>query len=502
MLVAAAIAYLLFVAGGLALAWVALQSSLDWLARRQELEASLQGHQQIAFEDPRAMVPRFVPAHPASVRPVPTARPRPTRTPVPALAPTAPGESPVPSPSGGPAEPEPTPDALAEALQGLPTPSGSPIPEETPAPLPDWQGTDRINILLLGLDQRDDERELGLPTRSDTIIVVSIDPQTRSAAMISFPRDLWVEIPGFASERINVAHALGEAYKVPGGGPKLTERTIEANFGINLHYFARVDFRGFETLVDTLGGVLIDVERPISDDEYPTPDYGIKRLFIPAGLQLMNGQRALEYARSRHSDSDFGRMRRQQQVLLGMRDRALQIGILPKVPSLLQVAQQAVTTDLKPFDLLALAKLAQTIDRDGIATLVIDANYADPFVGAQGQQLLRPRKEAIRAAVAQLLTDPRLKREAVLNGSGRAGLATSTASVLAERGFDIVLVDTADRADYPTSLVRVANGKRYTAVTLANILHLPAEAIHEVEPSSEQAPDVEVVLGQDFTPPQ
>src|SRR5262249_15005137 len=129
--------------------------------------------------------------------------------------------------------------------------------------LPDWQGTDRVNILLLGIDKRDNEPIEG--TRSDTMMLASIDPVSKSAALVSLPRDMWVRIPGWGQQRINVAHAVG--------GPDLAMQTVSSDFGIPIQYYARVDFRGFEQMVDAVGGVVIDVDWPVKDDEYPTADY-------------------------------------------------------------------------------------------------------------------------------------------------------------------------------------------------------------------------------------
>src|SRR6202011_992990 len=226
--------------------------------------------------------------------------------------------------------------------------------------LPDWQGNERINILLLGIDKRDDEPIAG--TRSDTMMVASIDPVTKSAALVSLPRDLWVSIPGCTArdgcsggqQRINVAHAVG--------GPDLARQTVTANFGVPISFYARVDFRGFEQLIDTAGGVVIDVDWPVKDDEYPTPDYGYQRIYFGPGPQLMDGATALQYARSRHGMSDFARAGRQQKVLVSLRNRALQLNMLPHAPELVGIAQKALSTDLTPVQMLALAKLVSQTD--------------------------------------------------------------------------------------------------------------------------------------------
>ena len=184
------------------------------------------------------------------------------------------------------------------------------------AALPDWDGTEPFNILLLGIDQRDDEREEGTnPGRTDTMMMLRIDPRAKSAGLISFPRDLWVDIPTVGQGRIDSAFTYGEVRQRGGGGPALARRTVEQNFGLRVDYYALVNFHGLEQIVDTVGGIVVDVERPLKDNEYPTDDYGVERVYIPPGLQFMDGRLALKYARSRHTDNDFGRMRRQQRVL-------------------------------------------------------------------------------------------------------------------------------------------------------------------------------------------
>ena len=238
----------------------------------------------------------------------------------------------VPGPAGGP---QPVPRVPGGGVVVPPVP-GAPTPiavQAQPTPdlqdqlndLPQWKNTKRLNILLLGIDHRDDEPIEG--SRSDTIMVVSIDPPSKSVVMVSLPRDLYVSIPGYYQQRINVAHMVG--------GPALVAQTIQANFGIAIDNYARVDFSGFEQVVDAVGGVVIDVERPVKDDEYPTEDYGTMRLFIPPGPLLLDGRTALMYARSRHSENDFGRSRRQQRVLMALRERAMQMNIVTKIPTLL-----------------------------------------------------------------------------------------------------------------------------------------------------------------------
>jgi LCP family protein required for cell wall assembly len=255
-------------------------------------------------------------------------------------------------------------------------------------------GNGRVNILLLGLDSRP-----GTPdgTRSDTMIIVSVDQSAKTASMLSIPRDLWVDIPGHGSNRINAAYFFGDQDKPGIGGPPLAKETVARNFGIQIHYFAQVDFAGFKDVIDAIGGVNIDVKKPLIDNEYPTEDYGLKRIFVPAGIQHMDGTTALEYARSRHSDSDLGRNQRQQEVLLAVRERGANLGLITN-DKLSIALQRAIKTDLQWGDVLSLAQTAIGMDKANIKTYAIDANMTQN-ANIDGNAVLTPDWNAIRELV-------------------------------------------------------------------------------------------------------
>jgi LCP family protein required for cell wall assembly len=368
--------------------------------------------------------------------------------------------------------------------------------------LPEWTGTERVNILLLGIDKRDDEPITG--TRSDTIIIASFDPVAKSAVLVSLPRDLWVNIPGCTTsmgcsvgqQRINFAHAVG--------GPTLAKQTIATDFGVPIHYYARVDFRGFVDLADTVGGVLVDVSRPVKDDEYPTDDYGYQRIYYAPGPQLLDGTHALQYARSRHGTNDFARAGRQQQVLVSLRDRALQLNMLSRAPNMVSIVQKSLSTDLTPVQLLSLARLVSEIDRERIGSLVIDTNYVTPFKGIDGADLLDPNVVAIRRAIDAKMREaahPELKaRVEVLNGSSTAGLGQRAADYLTARGFNVVNVAPAERNDYRSSLVQVLTADRRAAEALATTLKVPTTSISDL-PTPNAVADIRIVVGQDFRLP-
>lgn len=372
-------------------------------------------------------------------------------------------------------------------------------PESSLALIPDWKGTDRINVLLLGLDQRDQEREAGIPTRTDTLIVVSIDPVQKAATMISFPRDLWLAIPGVGEDRINAAYRYGELRRVDGGGAALAARTIEQNFGIRPTYYATIDFRGFQDIVDTLGGILIDVPRPLRDNEYPTDNYGVERVYFSPGPQIMEGATALKYARTRHADSDFGRMARQQQILLAIRDRALRLNMIPRLPGLVDQAARTASTNFTPGEMLSLAKLATEIEGTALGSLVIDQKLATPFQGDEGASLLLPRKDEIRRAIQRAIADPRLAREAgrveVAGIGARAALAQKTAERLTAEGFQAVQRSTVLGAEPDTTRVIVYAQKPRSEQIVLQTLGLSTQSVETSDEDS--AVDIRVILGRD-----
>lgn len=226
--------------------------------------------------------------------------------------------------------------------------------------LPNWSDKDPITLLLIGIDYRDGEDE---PSRSDSIIVMRIDPATGAVTMMSLPRDLLVTIPGYGSDKINAAFAYGEDDH-PGGGPPLLAETISYSLNIQINYFVTVDFAGFRKIIDTLGGITLDVRAPIKDDQYPSEDFGLTRVYFPAGLQSMDGETALRYARTRHGDNDVARSERQQQVLMAMREKGskLNIDLLLNAKSLIEGMGDSFRTDLSFNQLLALANLARDIN--------------------------------------------------------------------------------------------------------------------------------------------
>jgi LCP family protein required for cell wall assembly len=291
------------------------------------------------------------------------------------------------------------PTAALDALPSI-TPRSAPtaqarataaaISAATPAPAPIATLPEALqkpfNVLLIGVDKRPDPDD---GARSDTLILIHLDPRNHWASMLSIPRDSVVSIPNMGQAKVNAAYSYGysnaEALYGAGtqpdaGGAALAAETLEQFLGVTVDYTVQIDFHGFESLVDTLGGLLLDVPTPVLDGEYPTDDYGYQRVYIPAGLQVMDGRTALIYARTRHSSSDFERSRRQQQVLRAVLTQVRSRGLLENaalLPEWAGVLQDNVRTTMPIRDfafLNGLAIIARDLDPSHVTQFSINPN--------------------------------------------------------------------------------------------------------------------------------
>ncbi len=250
---------------------------------------------------------------------------------------------------------------------------GAPPATATPEP-------DGFNLLLLGCDYADPS------WRTDVIMVAAIRPRAGFVGLFSIPRDLWVTIPGYGEERINAADYRGERRDGPGGGPALVAATLEQNLGITTQGYVRITFDGLVRVVDALGGVDITADRAYPDDG------------IPAGPQHMDGKTALEYVRNRTYTSDLDRGRRQQQLLLAMRQAAQRPGVLLQLPELLAALPEVVQTDLSPSQILSLANLALRLKPEAIRARTFDYTMVESWVTPSGAMVLLPHRDLIEQA--------------------------------------------------------------------------------------------------------
>jgi LCP family protein required for cell wall assembly len=363
-------------------------------------------------------------------------------------------------------------------------------------------GHGRVNIVLLGLDRRPNDNE---GTRSDSMLLLSVDQDSKTANMLSIPRDLWIKIPGHGNNRVNTAYFFGDQDHPGKGGPPLVKQAIQENFGIRVDYFVEIDFNGFRTIIDAIGGITLDVKKPLVDSEYPTEDYGIKRIYIPAGLQHMDGQTALEYARSRHSDSDLGRNQRQQDVLLAVREQGINLGLLTN--NKLQTALQgAIKTDLTPGDMFSLGQIAVGMKRDAIRQFSIDANVTHN-ARIDGNDVLVADPNGLNQILHDFQTSAQAStREAakinIMNGTFTSGLAARTQKYLEGKGLTISAIDqAADAGQYPQTVIKVYTGKQQAANELAGLLGVSADHI-KAATGGPAGIDIEVICGEDLKLPE
>lgn len=382
-----------------------------------------------------------------------------------------------------------------------------------PEPQP-WDGASRVNILFLGTDYRDDEEGQFAP-RSDTMILVSIDPLTRSAGMLSIPRDLWVNIPGgFEPNRINMATRYGELYRLPGGGAGLAMSTVENLLGLPIDFYVMVDFYSFERFIDEIGGVKVDVPEEIRID----PLGPNNAVYLQPGEQLLPGDLALAYARARNTPGgDFDRARRQQQVIMGSYRRVLEFEMLPtlisKAPTLYLELSSGVRTNLTLKQVIQLAWLGQQIPEENIKRGVISHEHVIMTMTFSGASVLKPIPDKIRLLRDEIFTtegpvspavvdaDPQELMQAesakvsVLNGTSTPGLAARTANFLKDLGL---LVDTDNAPElYASTTIIDYTGNPYTLTYLVDLMNINDNRIyHRYDPSSEK--DIVLILGNDW----
>lgn len=376
-------------------------------------------------------------------------------------------------------------------------------------PVSKQQLTQRVNILFLGIDRRDNDPG---PWRTDTMILFSVEPVSKTASMLSIPRDLWVPLPGLnTEERINAAYVYGASY--PGGGAAYAKRTVQYNLGIPVHYYVALDFNGFVKIIDAVGGIDVDVPADIVDNAYPTPNYGTMRLVIRAGRQHMDGDLALKYARTRHSGNDIDRARRQQQVIAAVRDKVLSLNFpVARIPEQLRILGTSLQTDMSPTELLAIAQAARQVE--DINAGVIDANMVVDATTPEGAMVLLPKRDKIRELVSRLFPMPtptvsldklgdrdtlalEAARIEVQNGTEIPGLASKMATELRSRGYNVVRFGDADRSDYRTTAIICFVDKRYSLASLQAYLNIPEDRVRrQDQPGS--GVDICVILGGDM----
>jgi len=411
-------------------------------------------------------------------------------------------------------------------LPALPDPATTnDLPIELSAPemdMPQWDGASRINIAFFGL-RGDDGQGEGCPTCTDTIMVLTVDPVTKTAGILSIPRDMWVNIPDAGYSRINTAWAIGENAKLPGGGPALAMQTVSQFIGVPIHYYVQVDFGTFVSFINLIGGIDVYVEeRMVLDPLGEGQDHFVLK---PGDYRHLTGPRALAYARCRHesqgcSGGDVGRAKRQQQVILAIRDKVLEpetfATLITQAPQLYAEFSSGIHTNMSLEDAIQLAVLAKDIRVDDIKRGVIDntmAIPADTTINGVPANVLRPVPDLIRilrdeifvpggplSPLAQgdpvVLMQSDQARIRIVNNTYTAELEQSTASFLSTQGMQVVEFGPPTGASNTTKII-LYSSKLYALRYLTELFGVGSQQII-IQPDPSSTVDIEIRLGEDW----
>ncbi len=341
--------------------------------------------------------------------------------------------------------------AAIQALESEPA-TGSDVTtpgDTTPIEVPETPtGT---NLVLLGADNK--ESDGGTPARSDTIMLVHVDPEGDFLSILSVPRDLQVNVPGHGLQKMNAAYTYG--------GAALVIRTVQDEFGVDLDHYVELDFNAFKEITDALGGVYVDVDRRYDDG----------KIQLDPGYQLLDGLNALRFVRTRHDTNiDFGRMQRQQRFITALREQAMGWNLPLKLPALVKSLFGNIISDLSANEFLKLAYWAVGLEgsRIKMASVVADIGTVDgvSYVLASDKEkaaavegfLTPPKATAIEEeeSPGEQVTPPSTTLEAValtgvsvdvINRTGRTGQAALAAVWLARQGASVASArDTSKRA--------------------------------------------------------
>jgi polyisoprenyl-teichoic acid--peptidoglycan teichoic acid transferase len=408
--------------------------------------------------------------------------------------------------------------------QGTPVPSEATLPPpvvsvpESDLP-PAWDGASRITVLIIGLDYRDWIAGEGAP-RSDTMILLTIDPLTKTAGMLSIPRDMWVNIPGFGYSRINTAYSSGEGSKLPGGGPELARKTVEQFIGVPIQYYAQIDFSTFSSFIDEIGGIDIYNDEDLRLD--PVGGGKDKIRITCCGMRHLGGERALAYVRFRKDkEGDIARSKRQQKVIIAIRNKVLSPENFPlmlgKAQTFYEQFSAGINTNM-PFDTaIRLGVLAKDIPVESIKQGAIDYTMValdNTVLGGQDAAIMKPLPDKIRELRDQIFTVggavnplanqndlPGLMRAdgarvRILNGSFTAGLDTTTGNFLVNQGVPVTEIGPTEATN--STMIIVYSPKLYTLKYLQAVFGVTSSAQIVFRPDPTSTVDVEVRLGNDW----
>jgi LCP family protein required for cell wall assembly len=413
--------------------------------------------------------------------------------------PMAPAATPAPDAAGTPATPMPDTQAIATPIPVDLSVRADQIDANDAPLLVQAPGT--MNILLLGSDASANEQL----ARTDSIMVVSINPAAPSVSMLSFPRDLQVTFPDGRQDRINTVYEYGFINKHEGGGPAYLALVLRKNFGIKIDHYARIDFGGFTKVIDTLGGVNVLVECELHETfpDKESPNGRLDLDFYP-GLMTMNGKEALGYARARYSTTDFDRARRQQKVLRAIYRKAREGNLLQNAVAMYAQFRDSMETNMGPTDILPLVDIARRLENDAIKSRVITWPVVRSFTRGDGASVLISTDQTL-PYIAEALAPPagnqtqnRPKVE-VINGSSREEMELVAAERLGWEGFQVVKVDVLEGDRFSnTQIINYSTTRKGSPLArLQEVFRVSGDnVLSQPDPSS--AAVARVVLGEDY----
>ncbi len=341
---------------------------------------------------------------------------------------------------------------------------------------------DRINFLLLGMGG---EGHNG-PYLTDTIILASFRPSTKELALFSLPRDMIVPLTRSNYRKINHIYTIGQLDNNTSGG-ELIKDVVSRTLAIPIHYFATVDFEGFRELIDSIGGLKINVENSFRDTQFPTADYKYQEVYFEAGKQKMDGLTSLRYARSRHGNngegSDFSRIKRQQKILLAAKDKLTSFNTLlnpKKITNLFSLFNKYTTTDLEPWEAVKLIHLGKDLNSDNIIFKSIDnrpGNYLKAGIAEDGAYILQPltgNYQQIQILVKNIFDFKQINLEnskiVIQNGTEIPGLALKAFNHLSQMNYNVIRYGNSEKQDkLITNIYKYNENNNKTAESLENI---------------------------------
>lgn len=374
--------------------------------------------------------------------------------------------------------------------------------EDLNAQMVTQDGDTRINIIIAGIGGKGHKGG----SLTDSLQVLSIDPFNNQAAIISLPRDFYLTLSNKSSAKINTVYQTGESKGFGKGGALLKEE-VGKILDLKIHYFVNIDFPGFEQLIDSLGGVTVDVDKAVNDPYYPDEQLeGYAPFYLKAGRQQLSGKVALKYARSRQTTSDFDRSRRQQKLMVAVKEKALSLGILAnpaKISEIVKIIGSHLKTDIQVSEIQALAKRYQEIKSESTETLVVDNSKTGPLVDTNqsGSYSLIPKLgfnkyNDVQNFAHKIFPDPKVIQEAATIDIKYTKTRTADAKIILDKlsSYGYTITDNGIIKSSPAEANFITVRTTGKPFTLAYLKNRYSDFQFEKENAAENLTDLSITL--------